>query len=177
LQPRLARSAKAFLLATALLVLPLSAHAMFIHDLTVTGNFSGNGQIELDSAAGNTLANVVAFSFTVTSSAGGLPTPTVFTRSDISSLSWSGADSTLALILRSALVGPLGLVLKANDQVLVDDMCGALGSNSGSTYCTTNGPILVGNSTLTTSQVVPEPGTLALFGVGLLGLFWARRTA
>ncbi|MCP4305574.1 MAG: hypothetical protein GY788_11980, partial [bacterium] len=152
---------KRFALVVALVAfaLPITAQALtYTHDLTVTGNFSGNGQIELNNPTGNTVANVVGFSFTVTSSAGGLPTPTTFTLADIASLSWSGADSTLSLILESTPVGVLGLVLQAAPGALLGNVCGAFGTNDGSTYCSSGGggSILVGNSTLVTSAV-PEP--------------------
>ena len=165
-------------LAPLLMLGTTMAHAGFVHNLTVTGNFSGTGQIELATAAGNTIAGVDAFSFTVSASGGGLPVPTTFGLGDIDSLVWSAADSVLQLVLQSDLVsvtgGQVALVLKEDNNNLVGNKCGAFGSNSGSTYCGNIPPdiILVGGSTLTTEAVesVPMPANVWLLALGLFGM-------
>lgn len=152
-------------------------HAALIHDLSVSGNFSGTGQIIFTSDVGNSVAGVSAFDFTVAGNAGGLPN-TTFGLGDINAVEWSidPSDWSLTLFLQTSLVaaGSTSVSLTLNNEgALRDDLCGALGQNDGSTYC---GPgILVGASTLQTAASeepvsVPEPSSIPELALLLFGL-------
>jgi hypothetical protein len=178
--------ANALLLAVLFVTGFGTVNAAFVHDLAVNGNFSGTGQITLNTITGTDATGIDAFDFTVNSSGGGLPAPATFGLGDINSVSWTSADSVLSLILRTNLVDQSGtlvsLVLKEDNNNFFDDLCGAIGSNSGSTYCRSG--LLVGGSTLTTTAVsppsaVPVPAAVWLFGTALIGLvgFGKRRKA
>jgi len=159
------------------------AQAALIQDLSVTGNFSGTGQIVFTTDSGNSVAGVSAFDFTVNSSAGGLPTGVTFGLGDINTIVWSvnPADWSLTIFLQTALISAGGTSVSLtlpNDGLQHGNLCGAFGTNDGATYCEPG--VLVGASTLQTTpvhtmNVIPEPSTMLLFSLGLLALGVRRR--
>jgi len=171
----------AVVLALAASFPSLPAQAGYIYDLSVGGSWTGSGSITFDSLAGSSPAGVSAFSF---NAASGYGAPQSYGLSDLASVSWSidGAFN-LSLLLETALV-PFGsrqqsaiVLTNLNDPNqfpcfdLPDTYSLSLscevdpgGSGSGNF----NSPLSA--TFVSTTTAVPEPGTLALFGLGLAGL-------
>lgn len=176
------------------------AQASLIHDLTVTQlrGFTGSGRIEFFTQSGTSKSGVKAFSFSgrFTGTAFGNPVDETFvfnSPAQILNISWSidPATSALTLNLGSNLVpGPVApaqyCVLLQNDNAGGTCGGGVLTTTSGFSRAArqTIGSTSTGLGRLSTTavhEVLPEPATLALFGLGLAGLGLAatrrRRTA
>ena len=161
----------------------MSAQAGFIYDLTVSGNWTGSGSISFDTLSGSTSSGVSAFSFH--DSTGFLTSPQDYDLADIASVDWSIDSSfNLSLLLSTALV-PFGLnqtaILLTNQSGVHSGPCGeGLGSLTCAAIASGGGAVNSQGilSARLVSASVPEPSTVALFAMGLvgLGLMWRRRS-
>ena len=169
------------------------ARATLIHDLSVTGNFSGTGKIIFHTHSGNDITGVDSFNFNIISNTGGLSNPS-FGLADVSDVLWSIdlTDWSLTLFLQTALItdpsGRVSLVL-TNDGLPHGNLCSSFASlTTNPSYCLTGASLVILNSssltttanqrvslTTTANQSVPEPVATALLGLGIAGFALARR--
>ncbi|MEQ9608888.1 MAG: PEP-CTERM sorting domain-containing protein [Kiloniellaceae bacterium] len=171
------------LLAAALTLAGLTAPAQagYIYDLTVggpsapSGTWTGSGSITFETLSGSTLGGVSAFSFHFNSS----ESPRDYGLADLATASWSiDPSSALTLLLTASQSEPgsiFGILLTNEAGYHVGPCVGLL--VPGSAHCAfhDNGQSRSGyHGFLTATPVfvtaVPEPASLGLFALGVLGL-------
>ncbi|MCG8505054.1 MAG: hypothetical protein MI755_10645 [Sphingomonadales bacterium] len=190
------RAFGAVILATLIAAAPARAGLLF--DLSISGSspagsISGTGSIQFSSLFGNTLADVVAFSFVVDASDSGfsIPADAVFDKTGITAINWS-VDGNWVLSLDLVADGILGsssfacIVLSntpASNQCQAAPTAPILNTTiSGtSTLSGSTGKVLTGELSFVAQHLpttdLPEPPTALLFAMAALLLFRRRATA